>query len=309
MKAIIHPSSLRGSVLAPPSKSAMQRACAAALLHKGKSMIHNPGFSDDDKAAISIAQQLGATIETEENRIRIESKGVHPKANSIHAGESGLSSRLFTSIAALSSEQIQITGEGSLLKRPFHFFDDVFPSLGVRCKTNRGYLPMEIQGPLTPANIKIDGSLSSQYLTGLIMAFAASDAEEFNIEVKDLKSKPYIDLTLDVLNAFKLRVPQNYNYESFYFGKTAKQFEGEIEYHVEGDWSSAAFLLVAGAIAGEMMVTGLDVFSSQADRSILQPLMQSGAGLSIEEKQVTVRPGILQPFHFNATDCPDLFLH
>jgi 3-phosphoshikimate 1-carboxyvinyltransferase len=76
---------------------------------------------------------------------------------------------------------------------------------------------------------------------------------------------------------------------------------------VEGDWSGAAFLLVAGVIAGEMVVTGLDVFSSQADRAILQPLMQTGAGLSIEEKQVTARPGNLQPFHFNATDCPDLF--
>jgi 3-phosphoshikimate 1-carboxyvinyltransferase len=112
---------------------------------------------------------------------------------------------------------------------------------------------------------------------------------------------------MDVLNTFKLRVPQNYNYESFYFGKTSKPFDGQIEYKVEGDWSSAAFLLVAGAVAGEITVTGLDVFSSQADRAILQPLMQSGAGLSIEEKQVTVRPGKLQAFHFNATDCPDLF--
>ena len=307
MKAIIQPSSVRGTVQAPPSKSAMQRACAAALIRKGRSIIHNPGFSADDRAAISIAEQLGVAITKEESRIVIESKGVHPNTNIMHAGESGLSSRLFTSIAALSSLPILITGEGSLLKRPFHFFDDVLPSLGVRCKTNNGYLPMEIIGPLSPKNIKVDGSLSSQYLTGLIMAYSASGAEEVSIEVKDLKSKPYIDLSLDILNKFKLRVPQNYNYESFYFGKTAKEFEGDIEFSVEGDWSSAAFLLVAGAIAGEMVVTGLDVFSSQADRAILQPLMQTGAGLSIEEKQVTVRPGILQAFHFNATDCPDLF--
>ena len=284
----------------------MQRAVAAALIRKGRSIIHNAGYSSDDRAALSMATDLGASVVRANNNLILHSDGIKPRTHTIHAVESGLSSRLFACLAALGQHTVVITGEGSLLKRPFHFFDEIFPLLGVYCKTNNGCLPMEIRGPMKPENIKVDGSISSQYLTGLIMAFSVSDAEDVMIEVKDLKSKPYIDLTLDLLNQFKLRVPLNYNYESFYFGKT-KHEEGDVEYTVEGDWSSAAFLLVAGALSGELVVKGLDVFSMQADRAILQPLMQTGAGLSIEMDQITVRRGNLQAFHFNATDCPDLF--
>jgi 3-phosphoshikimate 1-carboxyvinyltransferase len=307
MKAIISPSALTGKITAPPSKSAMQRACAAALIRRGRSIISNPGYSADDKAALSIVEQLGGTVNYENDKIIIESNGVHPKTNSIDAGESGLSARLFTSIAAISEKEITVNGRGSLLKRPFHFFDEILPALGVNCNSNNGHLPLTIKGPLVPADIKVDGSLSSQYLTGMIMAYAASDVENVSIEVSALKSKPYIDLTLDILNKFKCRVPQNNNYTFFDFGKAANPNNSLIEYTVEGDWSGAAFLLVAGAVAGEITVKGLDVFSSQADRAVMQPLMQSAAGMSIEETQVTVRPGLLQPFHFNATDCPDLF--
>jgi 3-phosphoshikimate 1-carboxyvinyltransferase len=307
MKAIISPAVITGNIGAPPSKSAMQRACAAALIRHGRSIISNPGSSADDKAAISIIQQLGATVSFQNGKLIIESNGVSPINDTIDAGESGLSARLFTSIAALSEKQITINGKGSLLKRPFHFFEQVLPSLGVSCSSNNGFLPLKIKGPLKPGNIKVDGSLSSQYLTGLIMAYSASSAQNLTIEVADLKSRPYIDLTLDVLNKFKCRVPQNINYSFFDFGRDITSDKTTIAYTVEGDWSGAAFLLVAGAIAGEITVKGLDVFSTQADRAVLQPLMQTGAGMSIEEKQVTVRPALLKPFHFNATDCPDLF--
>ena len=88
------------------------------------------------------------------------------------------------------------------------------------------------------------------------------------------------------------------------FNKSTSQ---PFNYSIEGDWSGGAFLLVAGAVAGDIVVKGLDVFSTQADKAVLQPLMQCGANISIEEAQIHVRKAPLKPFHFNATDCPDLF--
>lgn len=309
MQAIVNPSSVSGTRTAPASKSSMQRACAAALIRKGQTILHNPGASADDQAALNIIRQLGADVRSEDERVVIDSKGINPVSTELDCGESGLSIRMFTSIAALSSSEINITGGGSLARRPLNFFDEVLPQLNVSCSTREGYLPLRIKGPLSPADITVDGSLSSQYLTGLLLAYAAADAKDVTITVNNLASKPYIDLTLEVMRSFGLRLPENRNYEEFYFNANGPSNANEqtLNYTVEGDWSGAAFLLVAGAVAGNLVVKGLDVFSSQADKAVLQALMQSGASISIEESRVTVGRARLKPFHFNATDCPDLF--
>lgn len=309
MQVTVSPSKVNGTIIAPASKSAMQRACAAALLKGGKTILQNPGISNDDNAALDIITQLGALVTKDDQIIVIESSGVNPVRDTIDCGESGLSARMFTSIAALSQTPIQVTGSGSLRKRPFSFFTETLPQLGVECSSQDGLLPLHIKGPLVPQNITVDGSLSSQFLTGLLFAFAAAKASDVNITVNNLNSKPYIDLTLQVMKDFGLTVPINNNYQSFYFpAQDNKPAKGEsFSYTVEGDWSGGAFLLVAGAIAGDLVVKGLDVFSTQADKAILQALMQSGAHISIEESQIHVRKSRLKPFHFNATDCPDLF--
>jgi 3-phosphoshikimate 1-carboxyvinyltransferase len=308
MIATIQPSNIQGILHANASKSCMQRACAAALLHHGESHILNPGNSFDDLAAIEMIKKLGAiVINNEDGSLTIQANGVTPIDHQLHCGESGLGIRMFTPIAALSNTSLQINGTGSLLKRPMHFFDEVLPQLSVQVNSTNGYLPITIQGPLKPNNITIDGSLSSQFLTGLLMAFGAADADAVTITVNDLKSKPYIDLTLQVMEAFGTIVRNN-NYTSFSFLKSDQSGKkATVEYQVEGDWSGAAFLLVAGAIAGSITVKGLDVFSSQADKAILQALSDAGAGLSVQENQIEVRSLPLKAFHFNATDCPDLF--
>ena len=308
MQQIIKPSAVKGTITAPASKSAMQRACAAALIRKGITILHNPGTSNDDKAALEIIQSLGAQIKYEADTIEILSNGVSPASNEIHCGESGLSVRMFTPIAALSSKEIVIDGEGSLRKRPLHFFEEVLPQLNVACTSKNGFLPLQIQGPLLPKNISVDGSLSSQFLTGLLMAYSAANASNVTITVNNLNSKPYIDLTLEVMKSFGLKIPEHNNYKEFYFhNETVISHPSTINYFVEGDWSGAAFLLVAGAIAGDIVVKGLNVFSSQADKAILQALMQTGVFMSVEEKQISIQKTLLQPFHFNAVDCPDLF--
>jgi len=326
MVAIVHPSKLSGSQIAPASKSSMQRACAAALIHIGKTIIHNPGHSNDDIAALDVIQKLGATVVTQKTAsgkihptsIEVNSNGVKPIGPSMNCGESGLGIRMFTPIAALSNELISIEGKGSLVKRPMHFFDEILPLVGVKVQSQKGFLPIEIQGPLVPANITIDGSLSSQFLTGMLMAYAASEKQDIEIKVIDLKSKPYIDLTLAVLNAFGWKV-EHTNYESFRFLAHAP-LQPVIEYTVEGDWSGAAFLLVAGAIAGPIKVKGLQLNSTQADKKIMEALISAKANMKQEEDGILIGPSAgvssnnannnsnnLIAFEFDATDCPDLF--
>jgi 3-phosphoshikimate 1-carboxyvinyltransferase len=330
MFAVVHPSNLSGAIHAPASKSSMQRACAASLLAKGRSVIHHPGHSNDDKAALDIIKKLGAEVVINNQKLVIDSTGVNPIASEVNCGESGLSIRMFTPIIALADRQITINGEGSLLNRPMDFFDEVLPQLGVEVQSNNGKLPIKIRGPLQPRNIEIDGSLSSQFLTGLLMAYGASpnpdshrdspkektskhsDSFKVSIEVRNLTSKPYIDLTLDVMKRFGLNFPENRNYETFVFTRDSRLTADDSrlttrDYIVEGDWSGGAFLLVAGAIAGAITIRGLDMASTQADKAIMEAFSRANASFAIETKGIKVRPATMKAFDFDATDCPDLF--
>ncbi len=293
----------------PASKSSMQRACAAALLHRGTTHIKNAGHSNDDKASLNIIRQLGAKIIPGDSEITISSGGfpAHEmlQPSVINCGESGLSFRMFAPIAALSSVEIMLSGEGSLLKRRMDFFDDVLPGLNVKINSNKGFLPLQITGPLIPADITIDGSLSSQFLTGLLFALGASVKDRVVISVTGLKSKPYIDLTLDVMKHFGYVISHD-NYERFLIEVKKDPISNPVSYTVEGDWSSASFLLVAAAISGSVNLTGLSIHSAQADKAILTVLQNCGADVEISEK-IRVRKKELKPFEFDATHCPDLF--
>ncbi len=302
----IKSSVLSGSVVAPASKSSMQRACAAALLSQGVSEIINPGKSNDDLAALDVIQKLGARVVYNVNgTVTIHSHGVDPLEEEINCGESGLGIRMFTPIAALSNKPITINGTGSLYTRPMHFFDEIFPKLNIKIQSRQGRLPLRIQGPLVPADIEIDGSLSSQFLTGLLMAYGASVTKPVTIKVNNLKSKPYIELTLKVMEAFGRKVTHR-DYKFFHIEPQNKNYEPQI-YTVEGDWSGAAFLLVAGAISGNIEVKGLDLSSTQADKEVMAALKDCGCDLSVSLDVIKIGPSDLKAFHFDATDCPDLF--
>jgi len=303
MKIRVSPGKINGKLAANPSKSAMQRAVAAALLAKGTSTIHNPGISNDCLAALEVAQKLGAEIEKTDDAVHIKGNGVAAKSEKINCGESGLGIRMFTPIAALSDQKITIEAEGSLKTRPVDFFEEVLPKLQVSCQTENGNPPITIQGPLTPADISIDGSLSSQFLTGLLMAYASKASDE-TIHVRNLTSKPYIELTLDIMNRFGVKVEHD-NLENFHF-KTKQSYQ-PTEYTVEGDWSGAAFLLVAGAVGGNINVSHLELNSTQSDKAILEAIKKAGADLEITEERIIVRKSDLTAFEFDATQCPDLF--
>lgn len=312
----VHPGSINGVITAPASKSSMQRAVAAALVSGGISVIQNPGISNDDQASVGVIEALGAFVEKDPaGALKVDATNLVTDTagvTNVHFGESGLGIRMFTSIAALRPGIIHIEGEGSLKTRPMDFFDETLPKLGVNIQSDAGKLPLEIKGPLVPEDITIDGSLSSQFLTGLLLAYAAADASDVTINVINLKSRPYVDLTLKVMADFGLKVPVNNNYQSFYFAKAAqRKTAGTVTYQVEGDWSGGAFLLVAGAIKGPVTVKGLDPQSTQADKAVLMALADTGCRLSVASDQIKIGPApadqALKAFHFDATDCPDLF--
>lgn len=312
MIVTISPSSILGKIQAPPSKSCMQRACAAALINNGTTIIGNAGTSNDEQAAKDIVQKLGATVDSVRNEVIITS-GNHifsstfpGKHSIISCGESGLSLRMFVPLAALFNYEITFVGEGSILKRPVDFFDDILPKVGVDVKSNNGKIPLWLKGPLVPKNITVDGSLSSQFLTGLLMAYAKACTVPVSIKVNNLTSKPYIDLTLGILDYFGFGVENN-NYETFHIYPRNFENKHSIKYTVEGDWSNVAFLLVAGAIAGEVTVNGALLNSSQGDKKIINALESCGASLVIKDKEITVTKNELKAFNFDATHCPDLF--
>ena len=129
MQATIQPSALSGIILAPASKSSMQRACAAALLRADETVIRHPGHSNDDKAALGVIRDLGATVNgLADGSLQVRSQGVAPATFEVNCGESGLGLRMFAPIIALSDKMIKVRGEGSLLKRPMDFFDEIFPT-------------------------------------------------------------------------------------------------------------------------------------------------------------------------------------
>jgi len=310
--ATLRSSTLQGSVLAPRSKSVMQRVCAAALLAGGETILEAPGNSQDDLIALAIIQQLGATVQKMgDGAIKISSRGLSVKEPlALHCGESGLSCRLFTSIAALSSYPVTISGIGSLLKRPQLFFLQVLPELGTQVISENGFLPLQVKGPLIPRDIRVDGSLSSQYLSGILMAFSVLSVNDVTISVDQLVSKPYVDLTIEILQKFGLPTPVQHDYSTFYFAHQSipvRHHGAKRNFKIEGDWSGAAFLLVAGALAGNIQLTGLSQHSLQADKKIIDVLKQAGANLKFEHDSISVQCAPLHAFSFDATDSPDLF--
>lgn len=307
MQAVINPGTIAGSVRAPGSKSMTQRAFAAALLHTGTTIVRNPGTSGDDRAALHIIQQLGAKVHTlANNELGIISHGVQPVNNEINCGESGLCARLFAPIAAISHLPVTITGHGTLAQRPMQVYKNVFEQLHVTSGDFTGQIPFTVQGPLNVQDITIDGSQSSQFLSGLLFAYAFTAQEPVTITVNDLKSTPYIDLTLSILQLYGKKVT-HHQYQTFQVQPSVQVAAAPVVIDIEGDWSSAAYWLVAGAINGEVTVEHIDIGSLQADKAILEVLQYAGVSMSIGFDQVTTRKSRIKAFDFNATHAPDLF--
>ncbi len=242
-------SSVNGSIYAQPSKSAMQRAVACALMAKGRSEIINPSLCDDALAAMKMAECLGADINPLSDRVLIDG-GYHPVCNRIFCGESGLGARVFSVLASLHKDWIEVHGSGSLLKRPVNILSETLTEMGVEVISTNGYLPLKVKGPLKGGLAFVDGSISSQFLSGLLIALPVLK-DDSKVMVRNLKSRPYIDLTINVLNNFGVDV---INEDYTVFRIPGSQNYKPVSYTVEGDWSGSAFLFVLAAVAGKIKI-------------------------------------------------------
>ena len=285
----------------------MQRVCALALLHDGHTVIHHPGDSDDDLAALSIILSLGAKLKFESvEKLEVWSDGqLHP-TKSLHCSESGLSLRLFAFICTISNETITLTGEGSLLNRSMQPMIDVFSALKIEHASNDGYLPITIKGCIQPQQLHVDAGNSSQYLTGLLFAFAKLATQPIQVHVQNLVSKPYIDLSIQTLTDFGYHV-SHHQYQVFTI-LPAKPIHQTIEITIEGDWSSASFFLVAAALNGKIKIKGLQQDSVQADKKMLEVLSLANVTIHMQSSDLVIEKATtIHSFDFDATDCPDLF--
>ena len=302
MKTTIHKGRIAGSITAPASKSYAQRAVAAALLAGGETTLTHLDLCNDTRAALDVARRLGASVSHEGTTYTIRG-GLNPVSTKLNIGESGLATRLFTPIASLCHMPITINGEGSILRRPIEMMEEPLQALVVEVISNGGYLPISVKGPMRGGEIHVDGSLSSQFITGLLMTLPLSPNDTV-LHVENLKSRPYVDMTIDLAARFGVAIEHN-NYEQFYIA--GGQHYTPCTYNIEGDWSGASCLLVAGATAGSITIRNLNHISLQADLAIIEALARAGAEIITTNSSVTVHGGPLHAFEFDATDCPDLF--
>lgn len=304
MNLSVKASIISGTVVAPPSKSYMQRAIALAALSKQPTTISNISDCADCRAAIGIARNLGCSVVEGDNQIVVTPPASGLKAQTLHCGEAGLSLRMFSPIAALQNEKVTMTGQGSLLVRPVGFMESTLRQLGVDVQSNQGKLPLVLQGPINGGVAEVDGSVSSQFLTGLLIALPLA-ANKSELKVDQLTSRPYIDMTLQIIEEFGGKV-KNDNYELFSI--EGNQQYSRAHYCVEGDWSGAAGLLIAASIAGPATVAGLNQKSAQADAAIMQVLKLAGTNCQFDGDKVLVNKNLQhKAFNFDATNCPDLF--
>lgn len=308
MLVTIKPGKINGTLTVPPSKSITQRALAAALLHDGKTIISNYGSSADEKAALDVIKKLGATVtENEEGTLTITSNGVVPVVDEINCGESGLAARLFLPIAALADRNIKVNGKGSLLSRPMSEHIKVLTELGIEVTSTSNTLPVTLKGTLQVKDIVVDGSMSSQFLSGLLLTYGFAAKETVTIKVTDLKSKPYIDLTLQMLEYFGRKVTHK-DYKLFTIDPVDFEEVPDVFIHVKSDWSNAVPWLVGSTLSGSVIVDNLKNDSLQADKSIIEVLKKAGADIEAEAYKTEVKESdSLKSFEYDATHTPDLF--
>lgn len=296
---------VKGTLTPPCSKSYAQRALAASLLCGETSVLRNLEFCDDTRSALRCIETLGARVKhVDASTLSIEG-GLHPRGKVLHVGESGLATRLFTPIASLCGMPVTIEGQGTLLRRPMHMMIEPLRRLGVRVRDNDGYLPFEVCGPIRGGEIDVDGSVSSQFITGLLLALPLSQ-HDTTLHVRSAVSTPYLDMTVDTAARFGVEICHN-DYKEFYI-------EGGQRYRpaffsIEGDWSAAAMLLVAGAVAGEVTVKNVSMLSKQADTAICTALVRAGAAVINDEDSVTASHRPCAPSNSTPRTAPTFSRH
>jgi 3-phosphoshikimate 1-carboxyvinyltransferase len=306
----IRPSSLGGQIAAPPSKSYTHRAVILASLAAGESVIENPLLADDTGYTIEACRSLSADIERQGDILVVKGTGgkIRVTEEKIFAGNSGSTIRMIAPLIALSPTRVILDGDNRLRQRPLGELLSALQSLGVHARSlnNNSCPPIEIEGGEFRANqVTLSGETSSQPVSALLMA-APYIKGGLSIRVSGgLRSRPYIDITIDAMKAFGIAAV-NRNYKEFLV-EGSQSYEAR-RYRIEGDYSSAAYLLAAGAIGGKpITVTNLKNDSVQGDKKLLAILKEMGASVDYNKDAVRVqRRGALKGITIDLGDYPDL---
>ncbi len=276
-----------------------------ALTHSVFTLRH-PLLSEDTRATLDALHLLGASIAGTQADINIICDKLAPAAGIIDARNSGTTMRLITGLASLLPTETTLTGDASLIKRPMAPLIDALTQLGARCeyKGVPGNPPLTITGPIKKDKTTISGTVSSQFISSLIIACTQKQTDTDIGITGGLVSKPYVDITLEMLREFGARVDASENT----YHVPGKQMLSRDVYTVPGDYSSAAFLFAAGAVTdGDVTVRNLDAGSPQGDKAILDHLRRFGADVTVSEDSARVRGGRLEGLEIDVGDTPDLF--
>lgn len=309
MKVKILPSKVWGSIMAPASKSYTHRSIILAALANGKSVIKNPLLSDDTLYTISACKQLGTQLKLSGNALHV--KGVNgcfrldTPVKQIFCGNSGTTARLMTSVATLTDGDVVIDGESWLRERPMKELIEALQIQGVKIKrlSNKHSLPIKVQGGfLKGGKVTISGNASSQFISSLLIVSPYAQ-KNVSLHISNFISKPYIDITIDLMKTFGVFVERDNH--TFHIA-SGQRYKGR-EYQVEGDYTSASYFLAAAAITkSSVSLKNLKVDSMQGDRFFLTLLKRMGCEVKQTNAQVTVRGGNLLGIEANLGNYPDI---
>jgi 3-phosphoshikimate 1-carboxyvinyltransferase len=273
---------------------------------KGSSMIRHIGDCDDVTAMLGAVAALGAEVELGEQDVRITGFGgvPTPRSSSISLDASGLGIRMLAPIAGCGTTEVTLTGTGSLLSRPLDALERMKGAEGI-FTTADGKPPLRIRGPLQPGEFQVDGAVSSQFASGMLMALPTLRGDS-RLTVDHPVSLPYVQLTLEVLQAFGIQVATVS--EGVFFCRGGQTYSPQ-DLRIDGDWSAAAALLVAGMLAADPVLTveGLDNRFTQADEAIRGALLFAGGAASGTDSGIQVAKRPVRAFDVNLEHSPDLF--
>ncbi len=302
MKVKVYPSVCKGEIQIPPSKSMAHRAIMCAALAKGTSVISNIAYSDDILATIAGMRALGASIVTEKDSVTVQGIQSLPQTPlQVDCNESGSTLRFFVPLFTLSGQPVTFLGRNRLLKRPQGVYKTLFESQGHRFVQTEQQLT--VQGALKAGSYEIDGSVSSQFITGLLFALPLLEGDSVLHIKPPFESRSYIDLTLQMLQAFGVTANFRDKYTLYVPGSQSYR---ACDYTVEGDYSQMAFYAVLAAVQNDLYCKGVSHASRQGDKAVLSVLRDCGC--SIEQKQdgYLVCKSALTAAEIDLADCPDL---
>lgn len=296
MNVKITPFDACGTVSAPPSKSFAHRLIIAALLSGGDCFIENVGDSEDVKATVYAVSALGAEVNYDGKNVYVGKVSV-PSFATVDCVESGSALRFFIPVAAALGVDAEFTGTKTLMSRPTDAYKSCFSGHGAEFDGKR------VSGKLTAGKYVLDASLSSQYVSGLLLALSAVKGESEIVLTGKTVSKGYTDMTAYILKKFGAEISET----SGGYRITGGNLKAPERIRTEGDWSGAAFFLSLGAICGNVKVKGLDFPSLQKDSGILDILEKFGAKVTVKEDFISVKRGNLTAVKdIDCENIPDL---